>query len=399
MAVSSLALDLGRLQNILVVKPDRIGDFILATPFLRGLRASAPKAKIYAAVSPAAAPLAFASPYIDYFVAMRIDPQARALDINAPDQRHGQAFGSAMNRRAFDLTVVPVFDFDSYGAGFLAKQSGAKHVVGFAEGNTPLKAERNKGDDKAYYTDVLKRSAAAHEVEHNLALLDFIGGKRAGDAVEAVLGAADKATGAKLAAEARRRLGVERLIAVAPVAGYRAKELPPEMLARIAGEAAKALGAGIVILADPRHAQLGGAVAELLKGRAVDLSGKTTLPVAAVVIGESAAVIAMCAAPGHVAAALGIPAVVFSCHPKNSREPAHFHSPLRFRPWAAAERALVIQPEKPQAPCTVTCAANESHCIGAIGLEATVEQVKNFLAAAANNTAKSPTKAKAAPVR
>jgi heptosyltransferase-3 len=90
-------------------------------------------------------------------------------------------------------------------------------------------------------------------------------------------------------------------------------------------------------------------------------------------------VISMCSAAGHIAAAFDRPAVVFSCHPA-SGDPAHFHSPLRFRPWAPPGRALVIQPAEPLRPCTQTCEEERSHCIGNFDLSKTIETVTQFLA-------------------
>src|SRR5579875_2073541 len=52
-------------ESILVIKLDRVGDFVLASPFLRGLRASAPKARIDLVVTPEAFPVAEHCPYVD----------------------------------------------------------------------------------------------------------------------------------------------------------------------------------------------------------------------------------------------------------------------------------------------------------------------------------------------
>ena len=194
------ALDLAQVANILVVKPDEIGDFVLCTPFLRGLRASAPRASIGLVTSAAVADLARACPHVDYVMG----PQDSAL------------FHSALAGHGFDLAVVPRLDFDRYGAAVVARQSRAARVFGFSERCTPLKAQHNRGFDRRYYTDVLARDLAAHEVEHNLALLQHMGGCPQGDAVELHVSIENGLSADRVIGEAAARLGRSRIIAVAP---------------------------------------------------------------------------------------------------------------------------------------------------------------------------------------
>jgi heptosyltransferase-2 len=369
--------DLARAAHILVVKPDEIGDFILATPFLRGLRRSAPATEITLAVSPLVSGLAAANPNADRLVTMELDRKAGKLALGAAARADWLAFAEDVQQRRFELAVVPRLDFDRYAAAHFARDSGAKRVAGFSESATPLKAARNAGFDRKFYTDVLKRDPAAHEVEHNLALLDFIGGRPDGDALDLPLPARSCENAALRAESAKAELGFGRILAVAPGSSYPAKELPAGLLAPIAAAAAEEIGAGIVILGNAAQRGMGEKLKTNLAGRAVNLCGDLALPEAAALIGLSAGAISMCSAAGHIAAALDIPAVVFSCHPKTGDQ-AHFHSPLRFRPWAKPGRALVIQPETALAPCVVTCEAAAPHCIGNIDPAATIAAVTRF---------------------
>jgi heptosyltransferase-3 len=316
---SARAVDLSKLANILVVKPDEIGDFVLCTPFLRGLRMSAPDASICLVTSFVCADLARACPHIDYVI--------------TPDE--GTAFRAAVQQHGFDLAVVPRFDFDRYGGGVVAHQSQAKLRFGFSESCTPLKALRNQGFDRMYYTDVLTRDPAAHEVEHNLALLEYMGGQPHGDTVELNVREDDVRLADQLLAKSTAPLPGSRILAVAPGSSYPAKELPIGTLAQIAAAAAEQIDAGIVVLGTASQAGKGAELASLLEGRAVNLCGRLALPVAAAVIEKSDAIISMCSAGGHIAAAFDRPSVVFSCHPK-SGNPAHFHSPGALSSLGAA---------------------------------------------------------------
>lgn len=368
---------LAQAQRILVVKLDEIGDFILATPFLRGLRKSAPRARIVLAVSPAVATMAEVCPHVDAVAIAQPDPKTGKIDLQALNESHLAVFQDCL-KGGFDLAVVPRYDFDRYYASQLAKATGAKLVVGYSERVTPLKAERNKGFDQAYYTHVLTGSPGTHEVEHGLALLKFLGGAIDNYQVEAYAKAEDAAAADGLLAQIKARMGVDRLIAVAPGSSYPAKEYPPEKLAQVAAAVAEALNAGIVVLGGPGQQKLAEVVVNALPGRAESLCGKISLRHAVVVIARAPVLLSMCSGPGHIAAATSTPVVVFSCHPKDG-DATHFHAPERFRPWS--ERVLTLRPEATVEPCKGTCTqAQESHCIASIDAEAAIDQVFEFLA-------------------
>lgn len=378
-ALPRAGIDLAGLSHILVVKPDEIGDWILATPFLRGLRRSAPRAAISLAVAPAAANLAEACPYVDRVVVVERTGD-NALRLSASDPAVRAAFLADFHGGRFELAVVPRFDFDRYGAGPLAHASKAPVVAGFSEAVTELKRRRNAGFDRQFYTHVLARPALAHEVEHNLALLEFLGGSPDHDRVEVFTTPAD-------AAEAERRLaaafpegGAAPLLAVCPGSSYGAKMLPLPRLFGIAHRVAEALGGRIVVLGGEAERGAGAYVTARLPGRAASLCGVTTLRQSVEVIRRCAGVLSMCSAPAHMAAAVGTPVAEFSCHPA-SGDPGHFHSPVRFRPWGDPTRILVIQPPAPLHPCKGSCEAPEPHCIGNIPDAAVTESILRLLRA------------------
>ena len=79
-----------------------------------------------------------------------------------------------------------------------------------------------------------------------------------------------------------------------------------------------------------------------------------------------------------MAAAVGVPVVELSCHPK-SGSPYSANSPRRFRPWG--EDHIVIQPEAFHGGCEEECIASQPHCI--LGID--VEQVKQAAVQLLNN--------------
>lgn len=369
--------DLASIRSILVVKLDEAGDFVMATPFLRGLRAAAPQARILLAVREAVADLALTCRWVDGVVAPR-PKEGGGIDFRGITTG-GLALFAECYRAGFDLALVPRYDFDRHGATTLAANSRAKLVAGFSERVTPWKAEGNQGFDRAYGL-ALSPPPGRHEVEQNAALLEALGARPDLGPLELTLTAEDRD-------EARRLLGPgdgRPLIAVAPGAASPRREYPAERLAAVVSAVAGTLDARVAVLGTVAERPAANLLAAALPGRTVDLTGATPLRVAAAVMTEAALAITMDSAPAHLAAAAGVPVAVFSCHPVGG-DPNHIHAPERFRPWTGGreERALVLRPAAAVPPCLSGCAAADAHCIAAID---PADAIRRILALAAANT-------------
>lgn len=355
--------DPASVRSILVVKLDEAGDFVMATPFLRGLRAAAPQARILLAVREAVADLAATCPWVDEVVAPR-PKEGGGIDFRGITPG-GLALFAECYRAGFDLALVPRYDFDRHGATTLAANSRARLVAGFSERVTPWKAEGNRGFDRAYGL-ALTPPPGRHEVEQNAALLEALGVPP--ELVD--LGPLELALTAEDREQAGRLIGApdgRPLVAVAPGAASPRRGYPAERLAAVVSAVAATLDARVAVLGTAAERPAADALAAALPARAIDLTGATPLRVAAAVLAEAALAITMDSAPAHLAAAMGVPVAVFSCHPIGG-DPNHFHAPERFRPWTGGreERALVLRPEAAVPPCTVSCLAAEAHCIAAI---------------------------------
>ncbi|PWC78970.1 glycosyltransferase family 9 protein [Azospirillum sp. TSH64] len=369
--------DLAAVRSILVVKLDEAGDFVMATPFLRALRAAAPQARILLAVREAVADLALTCRWVDGVVAPR-PKEGGGIDFRGITPGGLKLFAECY-RAGFDLALVPRYDFDRHDATTLAANSRAKLVAGFSERVTPWKADGNQGFDRAYGL-ALAPPPGRHEVEQNAALLEALGAGADPGPLELALMAEDRA-------EARGLLGVgagdgRPLIVVAPGAASPRRVYPAERLAAAVSAVASALDARVAVLGTMEERPAAGALLAALPGRAIDLTGATPLRVAAAAMAEAALAITMDSAPAHLAAAAGVPVAVFSCHPIGG-DPNHFHAPERFRPWTGGreERALVLRPEAAVPPCTMSCLAAEAHCIADIDPADATRRILDMLAA------------------
>jgi heptosyltransferase-2 len=370
-------VDLGALKKILVVKLDFIGDFVLTTPFLAGLRRAAPEAAITVAVLDRVHELASACRFADRVIS--VAPADRGpVRFSAASERDLDGFLADYRSGAFDLAVVPRFDTDFNGALRLAGGSNAAAVIGFSEGCTDRKAADNRGDDAFYSTAYLDRSEV-HEVEHNLALLRALGGDIADRAVTVDMTADDHAAAERFIAV---HLGPPSLplLAVAPFAAGR-KLYPPERTAALARRLAARFGLSVAVIGSPEHQMAAAAFARAVGPGAVAAAGRLGLREAAALIARSAALLGMDSSPGHIAAAVGTPAAILFANAAGASA-AHVGAPARFAPWGDPSAIRLFQPARALHPCADGCDADTPHCITAIDQEAVYAELEAFVGAA-----------------
>ena len=369
---------LARAARILVIKLDELGDFVLVTPFLRGLRASAPQAQIVLVVGEPVMALAEGCPYVDAVVTPAGGMAGGTINVRGRTPGDLQTFAAAF-RAGFDIAVTPRFDVDRYGAATLAAATRAPIRLAYSERVTPWKADGNRGFDAAY-THVLPAGAPRHEIDRNLALLAALGGADPGIGPDLHLSGAERAAAARLLdgfSGGRPR----RLLAVAPTTASPRKNHPVEGFAALLAPLVRDLGIGGAVLLGGaegagRAAALASGLAAALPGAVLDLTSRIGVRDAAAVIALSDALVGMDSGPAHIAAAVGTPVAVLSCHPTGG-DPQSPYAPERFRPWG--DDALVVQPLRAVPPCTDKCLSAESHCIAAIDPAAAAMRIAGFL--------------------
>ncbi len=353
------APELRSCRNILVVKLDRIGDWVLCTPFLDQLRRGAPEARITAIVAEQVYPLAAACPHLDRVVALQHRDNAHRF--TAADSLTISAFLADYCTGRFDLALVPRWDVDFADAGQIAAASGATHVVGFAEAWTDRKRRLSRGTDR-FYTHLIDSRELAHEAEQSPILLEALGVPHVpvGPARVDTLPLDDQAA----ASFVRRVLGhdARRLVAIAPFASEAKRTLPAARLIPLSKWLVRSCDLKLVVLGAPEDTRAAEDLVSRIGSGAASACGHLTLRQSAALIRRCAALIGMDSGPAHIAAAVDTPVTVLSCHPRGG-DPAHENSPRRFAPWADPSRVLVLQPPQAAAPCVGGCAADEAHCI------------------------------------
>jgi heptosyltransferase-2 len=350
-------IELRHCREILVVKLDYLGDWVLTTPFLAALRQAAPRARITVAVLERTFELAVSSRDADRVVSVEGSASGR-LKVGAARLADASGFRCDYAEGRFDLAIVPRWDIDFNGALQLAFGSGAP-VLTYAERSTPGRARINRGDDR-FVALPLVDPVPRHDAEHSLRLLAAIGGDPAPRPGGLVISAEDRRRGeAFLAAAFTPR---RPLIALSTRATAARRSLPPERAAAIGRLLRDRFDADLVIVGGAADRAETESIARAIGPRAVSSIGRVSMRQSLAVIGAAALMVAVDSGPAHMAAALGVPVAVISSHHRGGSR-AHAQSPHRFAPWGDAARILVVQPEAPVPPCGEACGSERPHCI------------------------------------
>ncbi len=379
-----LPLDLANVGSILVIRTDAIGDAVLFSPFLRGLREAAPRAKVVLVVSPAVRDLVGLCPYVDDVVVLNtVGPRylrplvlpARALSL-AIKQLRGEKFSVAL---------APRWWTDAYYSGLLAPFSGAATRVSFSEDTSPRKREMNSGYDRMY-TSVLGGSGTKHEVERNSEFLQALGAPTSAlGPLEVWLSAEDQEVADKLLCYAAvdSRLSV----ALGIGAGEPHKEWPIEKFIELARCLVGTHNARVVLVGGKAQQNAGTLLADSVSGEVVNLCGRTTLRQTAAAVKRCSLFIGNDSGPKHLAVAAGIAVVEISSFPVGADD-SHWNSPRRFGPWCVPSR--IVQPVAAGPACANACVEERAHCIATVSVKDVQAAAAPFLDLVGANGEQSP---------
>lgn len=320
----------GRLNKILVILADHLGDTALSIPLLRQLRGRLPEAEITLVVRPEIQSL---------FAGWK---NTRTLPISAcngatqrwlllPFIRHRYAREHLWNEN-FNICLIPRYDSDHQGAVLLGYFSGASQIISFSEKSTPYKSLHNRHYDKLLTRAV--NSAMMPEAEINLKLLNAIEGlpSVAEDTI-----AAWELTDLEFA---RKQLDPDyKWVAISPGSGSsRLKQWGIERWARVAAELSRK-GYAIVIVGGSAEHALAAVIQSAVSGPCLNLTGKTNLSQLAAILNQCALFLGNDAGPLHLASAL------------NQKSLAVFGASCRHRYGAWGKQGQTLAKTIPCSPC------------------------------------------------
>ena len=248
------------IKNILVVRNDRFGEFLLNIPAIRALKEKYPQAKLSVAVNSAVCALAGAVGCVDQVLVW------------------GQLKGY-LRKCKFDLCVVLNPTKEAHQSIFLA---GIPVRVGY---------DRKWGFLLTHKIKDTKHFGNRHEVDCNLELVGLVGAKTM-----------DKAPKIKVDDNLFREFTGQKIVAIHPFTSDSVKQWPLERFVELAGRIKRELGLKVVMV---------GLASSVLDAGddIVNLINKTSLVELAALLRRCSLLVSLDSGPMHLAAAVGTPVV------------------------------------------------------------------------------------------
>jgi len=341
----------GLSAHVVVAQTSFLGDVVLTTPLLSGLRRLLKPRRLSVVVRPEAAALLTHHPCVDAVV----------LD----DKRGGDRGLSGLVRTARRLRAqradVVVAPHRSMRTALVLALAGIPHRVGF---------EDSRG--AVLYHERVARDRSRHDVERNLSLLRAFGG-RVEDHIEPprlVAGPAAERSAEQLLADVG--VGESRVLyGMCPGSVWPTKRWNVEGYGAVARALREEERAGVLLLGGADDVGVAEAVERHAGGSAVNLAGRTDLATFMALVKRLRALVTNDSAPMHVAAAFGVPVVAVFC----ATTPAQGYGPY-------GERAVVVEADLECRPCGRhggrRCPRGTEDCMRLVGPAAVLKELRSL---------------------
>lgn len=338
-------------EKILVRGVNWLGDAVMSTPALQGLRAAAPESEIALLIHEKLADLFEHYPHVDQVITFRADEGVLSVARRLRERKFGFALVLPNSHRsALEVFIARIPHRLGYGRKWLLTQSLPR---------PPSRTRKRSLAEIKVLIAQPSRSretfpAEAHHVHNYLRLLS------------APWRAPRLYVTDEEIAAAQKRLPNERLwLGLNPGAEYGpAKRWPIERFAEAANRLRKKLGCGLLLFGGPNDAALSAQLAAACPG-SIDLAGKTRLRELCALLRCCRALITNDTGPMHLAAALGVPVVV----PFGSTAPELTGPP-----------SGVITGNVPCAPCFRRECPIDFRCMRSIEVDQAVEETLKICA-------------------
>ncbi len=352
----------GASGRVLFVRPDHLGDMLLAMPAIQWLKRRRPELSIHLLCGPWAAEVAGAYDEIDRVLALPFPGFARAAGGATNPYRLALKTARRLRRAGYDCAFV--MRPDHWWGACVVYLAGVPQRVGYDR----------PGVGRLLTMAVGQRHQ--HAVRQNMRLVEaWLGEERADEIglrfpVESAARAqADGLLAARGVDEGRP------VICIHPGAGAGSKLWSAERWAAVADALARLHGAAIVFTGVPAETALLGAIAEKMEFDAIRLAGGTTVGELAALYQRARAVLGADSGALHVAAAVGTATVALF-------GPA---DPLEFAPWGDAARHAVVTSDIDCRPCRILDWGDEGAdlhpCVRDIGVGKVLAAAESVLAA------------------
>ena len=321
-----------------------IGDLLLATPALRALRETYPRARIDLLVTPASAGLLDGWEVIDRVIVLDkyLFDYPQQLLRHPANLKRLQPLWRELRGGHYDAVILMhhlTLFFGRLKHQLLMRATGARWRVGLDNGHGWFLNVRVKDDG----------FGAMHEAEYNLALADAVGATTGDTRLELPISDVERRQARELVyGESVPAHIVHPIIAMHPGSGgySTARRWSPERFAHLADTLYADAGGQLLLVGGPEeealHAQILGMMQSAMPARS--LAGKGSIKVTAATLELADLFIGNDAGPMHLAAAVGTPTVaIFGLSNSQAWGP--------YTGDAAGRRAIVVKLDLPCMPC------------------------------------------------
>jgi lipopolysaccharide heptosyltransferase II len=311
-----------RVDRVLAIRADNMGDVLMTTPALAAIRHASPQARITLLASPSGAALAPHLPMVDEVIAARVPWVKLPID----EDPSGQKDAALVDRLAagrFDAAVIFTTATQSpLPAALMCRLAGIPRRLAHCRENPYALLS-----DWVSETDVVE-DGMRHEVERQLALVAHVGWRGAERGLVFDVQQADTAFVQGLLAHCG--VQAERpLVVVHPGATAASRRYPAARFGRAASVVHHAAGAQVVFTGDAAEARLIEEARAAMEAPSLSLAGQLSLGQLAALIDLADLLISNNTGPAHIAAARGTPVVDLYA----LTNPQH-------TPWQVAARVL-----------------------------------------------------------
>lgn len=268
-------------RNILAIRNDRFGEFLLNIPAFKAVKQTYPQAKLTVVVNPYVQEIAQCLDCIDKVITWENKKHSFSEIIQ---------FSGQLRKKKFDTCIIlnPSKEFN-----IISMLAGIPVRIGYDHKWAFLLT--NRLSDKKYIGD-------KHETEYNLDLVAIIGAKIKDNTLSLNIPDA-------IIAELPILTEAENYVVIHPYTSDRIKQWPIERFAELAEKLIHTLNLKVILIGGKEELTVYGTAMFDKNSHLINLTGKTSLKELAMVLKKSRLLISADSGPVHLASCAGIPVI------------------------------------------------------------------------------------------
>lgn len=332
-------------NRILIIRLDGIGDMVLSTPIFRELKRSHPQSNITLITSKLTYGMFKNCPYVDEIIP--VDWQKMIIDspfVIKQIENARNFMWKNFHGCSFDVTILPRYDCDYYGASFLALFSGSLSRVAFSENVNKEKAKINRYYDLIFSHTIMTKDVR-HEVERGFQILETLGICSYDKSLELWSDSYDKNVVKKIFEKSKVSLD-KKIIVFGLSANINARMWPEDKYVLLADKINSISDETFVfvLIGGERECDRGKYIKRNIKGENVlNLCGRVTLNQVYEILNKSLMYIGHDTGILHIASAAHTNVIEICATPLNAPL-NHSSSTARFAPWQT--ECEIIRPKE-----------------------------------------------------